>query len=515
MIVSITPEIGIDEVPIYAGGLGILEGDKFLEASKLGLEYTVLTLFYRRGYVYYKPDPQKGYVQEERDFSYLLEKLKREDPLETFFSNIRIVATPYLFERNSAKIVYFYVEKPDEIARKVEKLYIEEDPGILELKYSLLAKLSLEYMDKRIGFEKIDVVDMQESLASLISIILPHWIRRRLVIHTPGPWGHPRFSHETLAREFGYIDGETILTKISASRSEKVFTVSEKHYRVTRATFPEFESKLDYVTNGVSLDRWMHPRIREFVSKGSLDKEDFWRIHIENKKDLLNLLRNYKGDIDSDISKPIIAWVRRLTRYKRPYFMIRLIEDTVSSDEVIFVLGGKAHPRDLEGFGYMKIFKELHEEYKNVVYLHDYDAEKAKIILSGSDLLLFTPFPGWEASGTSFMKAGVNGVPTLASRDGAALEIIRDGFNGWFFGSDIDYPIDLYSSSASEIDQRDYKDLYERYKEIVSLYYNNKDQYINIMINTLETFRREADINRVIREYYSEFIKKKRELTRN
>ena len=507
MIVSITPEIGIDEIPIYAGGLGVLEGDKFVEASKLGLEYTVLTLFYRRGYIYYKPDPQRGYVPEERDFTYLLDKLRKEDPVEVTFDNTRIMATPYVYEKNRARIIYFYVNEPKDVAEKIDRLYIEDDFSVAELKYSVLAKLSFEYMDKRIGFSNIDVVDMQESFASLISIMIPHSVRRRLIIHTPGPWGHPKFSHETLAREFGYIDGETILTKISGKRSEKIFSVSEKHYRITRATFPEFEGKLDYVTNGVSLDRWMSPRIRELVSKGSVDKEEFWRIHIENKKDLLNLLRSYKRDIDGDINKPIIAWARRLTRYKRPYFMIRLIEDTSHSNEAIFVLGGKTHPKDLEGVGYMKIFKELHEEYRNVVYLHDYDVEKAKIILSGADLLLFTPFPGWEASGTSFMKAGVNGIPTLASKDGAAIEIIRDGFNGWFFGSDIDYPIDLYSSSASEIDQRDYKDLFNRYQEIISLYYNNLDQYINIMINALETFPREVDMSRVIKEYYSEFIR--------
>ena len=505
---SITPEIGIDEIPIYAGGLGVLEGDKFIEASKLGLEYTVLTLFYRRGYVYYKPDPQRGFVVDERDFSEFLKKLKSEDPLETSFMGRTIKAVPYVLEKNSAKIVYFYVQEPEDVARSLEKLYIEDNQEIHEMKYSLLAKLSYEYIDKRIGFDKVTVIDMQESLASLISLLLPPSVRKRLIVHTPGPWGHPRFSHEVLAREFGYVGGENMITRISGSRADTIFTVSEKHYKVTRATFPEFDHKLSYVTNGVSLDRWVDPRLREFLGKEVIDKEDFWRRHIEIKRDLLNLLRRYKEDIDGDVNKPIVSWARRLTRYKRPYFAVRLIEDTVHEEDAIFVLGGKAHPRDLEGFGYMKIFKELHSEYRNVVYIYDYDIEKAKLILAGSDLLLFTPFPGWEASGTSFMKAGVNGVPTLASRDGAALEMIRDGFNGWFFGSDIDYPIDLYSSSASEIDQRDYKDLYEKYRNIMTLYVNNLDQYIEIMINVFKTFVVEADINRVIREYYRKYLSK-------
>jgi starch phosphorylase len=120
---------------------------------------------------------------------------------------------------------------------------------------------------------------------------------------------------------------------------------------------------------------------------------------------------------------------------------------------------------------------------------------------------LFTPFPGWEASGTSFMKAGVNGVPTLASRDGAAVEMISDGFNGWLFGSDIRYPIDLYSNTASEIDQRDYVSLYDSFKKIIDVYENNFDYYLEIMINTLKTFSKDADINRVLRQYYPEYFR--------
>ncbi|MEZ0289464.1 MAG: glycogen/starch/alpha-glucan phosphorylase [Sulfolobales archaeon] len=505
MIVSITPEIGIDEIPIYAGGLGVLEGDKFLEAVKRNLDYTVLTLFYEKGYAYYSFNGDE--IREvERDFSDYRKILREEDPIEITFDQKKILVKPLVYTINRARIVYFNISEPREFAEKLNRLYIEESSYWFEAKYSILAKASYEYIDKRIGFDKVNVVDAQESLASLILLLLPHHIRKRLVIHTPGPWGHPKFSRETLAREFGYIGGETILTKIAASRAEEIYTVSEKHYHVTVATFPEFSDKLSYVTNGVSIDRWMHPEIKKIYKSDEVDPEAFYEAHVKIKKNLLELLRNYKENMKVDIETPILLWARRVTRYKRPYYMIRLAEELSDRDDILIVLGGKAHPKDLEGLGFMKIFRELHEEYSNVVYVHDYDIDKAKLLLAGSDILLFTPFPGWEASGTSFMKAGINGVPTLASRDGAALEMIREGYNGWFFGSDVKYPIDLYSQSASEIDQLDYKDLYDKLMKIIDLYYNDHDEYVEIMVNALKTFSIEADVKRVVREYYSSNI---------
>jgi len=507
LIVSITPEIGIDEIPIYAGGLGVLEGDKFIEASEKGLEYVVITLFYRKGYVYYNFDPEKGLVEEARDFSEYEEKLSREDPFKIYFDNKEIIITPLVFIRNKAKIVYLKISAPEDFEEKLSRLYMEDDKYWFEAKYIILAKASYEYIDKRIGFENISTIDMQESLASLISILLPHTFRKRLVIHTPGPWGHPKISREVLARELGYTGGEEIITKISSSRVDKIFAVSEKHYEITRATFPEFDIKLSYVTNGVSLRRWMNEEIKNIYRDERIDPSEYLEAHNKIKKRLLELARSYKKDLDIKDHVFIASWARRVTRYKRPYFMIRLIEDLADKMNILFILGGKAHPRDEEGVGYMKIFYELHREYPNVVYIYDYDVEKAKTILAGSDLLLFTPFPGWEASGTSFMKAGVNGVPTLASRDGAAVEMISDGFNGWLFGSDIRYPIDLYSNTASEIDQRDYVSLYDSFKKIIDVYENNFDYYLEIMINTLKTFSKDADINRVLRQYYPEYFR--------
>ncbi|WP_243679133.1 glycogen/starch/alpha-glucan phosphorylase [Vulcanisaeta distributa] len=178
------------------------------------------------------------------------------------------------------------------------------------------------------------------------------------------------------------------------------------------------------------------------------------------------LIRSYKS-IELNNDSFVVAWVRRMTLYKRPHFVARLIEEGEFND-VVFILGGKSHPMDKDGLIYMKKFRELHRKYKNVVYIHDYDVIKAKTILKGIDVLLFTPFPpGWEASGTSFMKAAINGVPSIASRDGAAVELITDGVNGWLFGSDIRELIDFANDPrGKEIDEREYTEFKAKFSQV-------------------------------------------------
>ena len=98
------------------------------------------------------------------------------------------------------------------------------------------------------------------------------------------------------------------------------------------------------------------------------------------------------------------------------------------------------------------------------------------------------------------MKAGVNGVPTLASRDGGAIEIIKDEFNGWLFGNNLFNLVDLYSEEARRIDEEDYRDFKNKFLKIVELYNKDREKYAQIMINTLNTFYKWADVKRVIKE---------------
>jgi len=117
--------------------------------------------------------------------------------------------------------------------------------------------------------------------------------------------------------------------------------------------------------------------------------------------------------------------------------------------------------------------------------------------------MLFTPFPGWEASGTSFMKTSMNGAPTLSSRDGAVPELIMDGVNGWLFGVDERCLIDIGSDPrANDINEKEYAEFSYKLNQIIQLYYNNRDEYWKVAVNAVNTFMNKADIVGVLKQYY-------------
>ncbi|AOL17749.1 glycosyl transferase [Sulfolobus sp. A20] len=491
MIVSVTPELALDEVPIYAGGLGVLEGDKFIEASESKLPYTVITLFYPKGYANYFVDDE---IREELlDYSEIEKKLKSEGEIEINTKPGKVRLRVLTLTKGNAKAVFFKALSPDWAVRVTSRLYVDEDRFDYEYTYIILAKASVEYIN---SLNNVKAVYAQESLAGLSLIPLHGKYETHLTTHTPGPWGHPYFSSQTLKDEFGIeAQGDVMLTRLLLKYADYVHTVSYKHNHLTKLMLPE--ANPTPLTNGVSFTRWMHDEIRKIYSQKKY--EMLVNAKKKAKEDLLKLLNNYKK-VNGDF---IVVWARRITKYKRPYFITRLIREVGRDLNVTFIVGGIAHPKDPEGIGYMREFNQLQREYKNVVYVYDYNLSNAKYVLSGGDLLLFTPFSSWEACGTSYMKAGINGVPTLSSRDGGALEVIIDGYNGWLFGDDIREFVDIYNSQkAKEIDERDYKEFKSKFLRILEKAESDKDWYNEVIKNAFTSFTSYTNIKRVLDMIY-------------
>jgi len=168
-------------------------------------------------------------------------------------------------------------------------------------------------------------------------------------------------------------------------------------------------------------------------------------------------------------------------------------------------MSGRPHPRDSDGLRYLREIRELSLKIKNFVYVPDYNLDTAKLLVKSSDLWLFTPFSGWEACGTSYMKALVNGVPTLSSRDGGVLEVVIDGVNGWLFGNDLRTFINIYDDpQAREIDEHEYKEFSSKLREVVDIYYNDQDRYWRVALNACKMTPELVDIKNVLKRYYFE-----------
>ncbi len=504
VIISITPEIALDKSINYAGGLGVLEGDKFYAAGDMGLDYLVLSLYYRGGYTKIKFHGSTVVMDRESANEEFYRSLKPGEEFTITLNNNIVYIQPWIYEYKTAKAVLFEAKCPEWARKLTDRVYIEDSDFEKNMKYVLLAKASWEYMNKYVGLENISLVDLEESYTGLILYLMNNTLKARIIIHTPGPWGHPLFPGDIIEREFG-VKSESIvnMTRESIKKLSEVIVVSKKQSDIIPRIFPEVAGKLKAITNGIYLERWMDSKLYNAWLKREFNLETLKETRLEAKRELESLLRVYKPGVEVG-NKIVITWSRRLSRYKRPYFIARFLEENPDLNAIV-VLAGKPHPKDPDGYKYLYWFRDLSLKLRNVVYIPDYNLEVAKILVKASDLWLFTPFSGWEACGTSYMKALVNGVPVLSSRDGGVLEVVTDGVNGWLFGEDIRDFVNIYEDPrAKEIDEREYTEFKAKLASIIDMYYNKPEKYWEIALNAWRITPDLVDIKKVLRKYYFE-----------
>lgn len=307
---------------------------------------------------------------------------------------------------------------------------------------------------------------------------LPRVRRRcRFTTHTPVDAGHDRFSYDLVGRLFGSgartseaagapgsagqglidltllraLGGTDMLnmTRLALSLSDFVNGVAKRHAEVSRGMFPGYEVRA--ITNGVHPYTWTSESFRALydryvpgwtvepellVRADAIPAEALIEANKCAKRALIERVRALTG-IGLDIAKPILGFARRMTAYKRPDLLFSDLERLrrIAAEKPFqIVLGGKAHPHDMEG---KRLIALLHEHARAlagaipVVYLPDYDLSLAQLVVAGADVWLNTPLPPFEASGTSGMKAALNGVPSLSVLDGWWIEGCIEGVTGW------------------------------------------------------------------------------------
>jgi starch phosphorylase len=231
--------------------------------------------------------------------------------------------------------------------------------------------------------------------------------------------------------------------------------------------------------------------------------DDIWHAHQQAKRSLIEYA-NKTCNAGMDQSDMTVGFARRATLYKRASLIfsdtdrLRTIADHCGPIQIIFA--GKAHPKDKQG-------KELiHEIFRirdvlntdiRIAYLPDYDMEIGRLITSGVDLWLNTPLPPMEASGTSGMKAAINGVPSLSILDGWWVEGCIEGVTGWSI-SNSEQPLkDATPTTDSEADI-----LYSKLENIIMpMYYHNRNAYIEIMRNAIAINGSFFNTERMISQY--------------
>ena len=474
LVAYFSMEFGMSaDLPIYSGGLGVLAGDHLKAASDLGLPLVGVGLFYRGGYftqgvntdgrqteTYEALDPEAlGLVREpvtvEVDLAgeTVSAAVWRHDVGSV---PLYLLDVPWLTDALNAGDREHRIRQELLLGvggvRALQALGVE--PTVFHVNEGHSAFLAIERA-RRLVKQGLSADEALEQ------------VRRTTVFttHTPVPAGNEVFDPKLVRRYVGGLAGEaglTVdrllalghsdegdgfgLTPLALRLSAYSNGVSELHGEVARemwaSLWPGEQSPIEHVTNGVHLGTWLAPELEQLlietgVRPGAppawgnweaaerLDGEELWRVHAGLKARVAR-----RAELDPDLLT--IGFARRFATYKRAGLVFSELERLLALP-VQIVVAGKAHPQDTPGKDVMQQIVELSHEPSTrgkIVFLENYNIALAAEIIPGVDVWLNTPRRPHEASGTSGMKAAVNGVLNFSVLDGWWAEAY-DPAVGW------------------------------------------------------------------------------------
>jgi glycogen phosphorylase len=461
------------DIPTYSGGLGVLAGDTMRSAADLDLPMIGITLVSRAGY--FRQEIVDGRQVELPDAwqpEQACELLPARVAVDIGTRRVWVGAWLYAVEGHRGgvvPVVLLDTDLPDNHAedREITGVLYGGDHayrlkqemvlgvggvrmlaalGVEVRKYHLneghAAFLTLELLRHRAGSSADgDAERLQQSVAMVRSCCV-------FTTHTPVEAGHDQFPYplaESLlgelatAADLRELAGPDRLnmTRLALNLSGHVNGVARKHAEVSRRMFPGYEIRA--ITNGVHPWTWACDSFRRLydarvphwchepemlMRADDLPDEEVRTAHAEAKAALAT------------------GFARRMTKYKRPDLLfadLQRLRAIAKAHPFQLVLAGKAHPRDTVGQEMIERLHVLARELQGaiqVVFLPGYDMRLARLLVSGVDIWLNTPQRPLEASGTSGMKAALNGVPSLSVLDGWWLEGCMEGITGWAIGGD-------------------------------------------------------------------------------
>ena len=516
-------------LPTYSGGLGVLAGDTLRSAADLRVPMVGVTLAHRRGYFRQHLDPQ-GNQSETPDVWRPEEFCERVAPVVTVEvegRHVRVGAWRYVVRGVTGHEVPVYLldtELPEnsEFDRTLTNTLYGGD-NHYRLCQEVVLGMGGVAMLHALGYNGSARYHINEGHASLLTLWLLEQqidgrapeevpeadinaVRQQCVFttHTPVPAGHDKFPMEMarLVLSPRYIallhsvradvGGELNMTYLALRLTRFVNAVAMRHKEVSQEMFPEYP--VQSITNGVHAVTWTSPPFQalfdRYIPEWRRDNhylryavgiplEDIREAHSKAKRALLDDIERRTG-VRLSPSIMTIGFARRATPYKRSDLIFsdpeRLKSIARNLGPLQIVFAGKAHPRDEWGKAMINRIVEAAKSLGDsvrVLYLENYDMTLGGLLTSGVDLWLNNPLRPLEASGTSGMKAALNGVPQLSVLDGWWVEGHVEGVTGWAISDAAKLPVDP---------SRDIGDLYLKLERvIVPLFYGLPFAYAEVM----------------------------------
>src|SRR3569623_1593563 len=545
-------EIALEnDIPTYAGGLGVLAGDTIRSAADLELPLVAVTLLSRKGYFRQELDAAGRQRELPDDWRPSAAAVPLDAKVVVNIEQRRVWVGAWLYVVQSPltgrqPVILLDTDLDENNAEDRELTnYLYGGDQVYRLIQEIILGGGGMRMLQALGFD-VRQYHMNEGHSALLALEL---LRRHafprddlrpgesaydiprarelcnFTTHTPIEAGQDHFSYELVQRILGdYIDLATLkrlggddelnMTRLALNLSEYVYGVAKSHAEVSRRMFPGYRVRA--VTYGVHPQTWTSPSFvklyDQYLPGWAHEPELLVRADccvadaslLEARRQALQALIekvNTLCNIALDPNLPILGFARRMTAYKRPELIFTDIERLMNIAQrwpFQLVLAGKAHPHDEPG---KRAIESIHAHLREVnghipgAFLPNYNMELALNMVAGVDVWLNTPLRPLEASGTSGMKAAYNGVPQFSVLDGWWVEGCIDGVTGWAIG-------DSSSESANGDDALAFYDKLEQI--ILPLYYQNKPGWVAVMKGAIAKNASFFNAHRMMRRYATE-----------
>lgn len=506
-----------EEFPIYSGGLGILAGDFVKSAGDLGLPIVAFGLRWGCGTTQvigpgdYPVDEWHEYPPGEflQDTGVRVRVRVKAREVECIIWKVtKFVSVPL-----------FLIEPAQHQDRWITQRLYDTRPDCRLAQEMLLGIGGVRALP-RLGIP-VDIYHFNEGHAvfaglELIADRMSNYTsfdrawqgaRKQIVFttHTPVPAGNETHPLEDLRRlgaglelvdsEIRAIGGEPFnMTAAGLRLACRANAVSQLHGEVSRAMWKDVvdAAPIIGITNGVHRGTWQAPEVAEAAGQ----PERLWIAHQELKRQLLERV-HAKNGVHLEPAVLTIGFARRAAGYKRADLILRnpaRLEPLLQRKKLQIIFSGKAHAADTYGKELVTILLKFSRQYpESIVFLENYEMGAARAMVRGCDVWLNNPVRPHEASGTSGMKAALNGVLNLSILDGWWPEGCVHGETGWAIGDESDNP---------DRDRTDVAALFDTLENEVLETWANRERWVRMMQASIRMAEEKFTSDRMVREYF-------------
>ena len=535
-------EIAVESsLKMYAGGLGVLAGDLLRSAANINFPMIGITILNKQGYLKQKINIFNNQISgpEIKNDLTKLKKINKSVEINIGKEKVKVGVWQYKIKSQSGFIIPVYFLDTD---LKENSLAMRNLSGRLyggdrayRLKQEIVLGRGGIKMLKELGCNNIKKIHLNEGHGSLACLELLAESKQKLFLakvkdvrkkvvfttHTTIANSQEVFPLNDLLKyqpecpeELQRLskNNDVNFTLLGFYFSSYINAVSKMHQKVVSKVYPKF--KINSNTNGVDSMFWSSEEFKKKYDKYipgwrkdnsklkqalKIPNIEIALAHKKAKKKLLDYANKFSnGKLKEDVFT--IGFARRFTPYKRPEFIFQDVKELLkinsSVGKIQIIYSGKAHPGDKEGQKIINCIFRNKKTLKNkieIVFLEDYNLDKAKLLVSGVDVWLNTPIASEEASGTSGMKAAHNGVPQLSTLSGWWIEGYKENKTGWAILENIKSgKNNLYKLLANKI---------------IPLYYNENQGWLNMMKNVIILNASSFNSQRTLKQYIKDAYK--------